>query len=196
MKKPHGKLFVIFNNTDSWLAAFPVLKGLEAMGHSVTVLSTPSAPSHQHIANSGFSTIMVENFTRWNDPKALVEMDFLLWRYEPDCVLVGVADTPGSSEKTALNIARIANIPTVALIQSLPHGWLGVHGEGEGDFPIYQVVNTTCVMDHLSKSLLISHGWPSELVVVIGNLFCDLMGASLNYIDAAREPVADATSNL
>ena len=202
MKKTQGIFLVISNSKNFWPAVFPVLERLLAAGHTVHIAVAKSSPSRQLIADKGFPIIELKDTQLWNDPKALEEMSDLLLQHKPDCVLVGFADTPASSEKTALNIARIANIPIVALIESWPHGWFGswphvwFGAYGEGDLPIYQVVNTTCVMDHLSKFQLISHGWPSELVVVIGNLFCDLMGASLNYIDAAREPVADATSNL
>ena len=194
MKKTQGIFLVISNSTNFWPAAFPVLKRLLAAGHTVHIAVAKSSPLRQLIADKGFPIIELKDTQLWNGPKTLEEMSDLLLQYKPDCVLVGVADTPAGSEKTALNIARMANIPIVVLIESWPHGWLGVYGEG--DFPIYQVVNTTCVMDNLSKFLLISHGWPSELVIVTGNPLKDVLTSSLNHGDAARKPVPDATCKV
>ena len=187
MKNPHGKIFVIFNNTDPWLAAFPVLKGLEAMGHSVTVISTPSAPSLQLIANAGFSTIMLENFARWDDPAAQKAMEKHFGNM-PDCVLVGISDTDAGSEKTAVAAAGTWGIPTVVLIEGWPHMWLAAYDKR--DTKLYQQrVQRVCVMDSLAQAKLLEVGYTQDQIVVTGNPFNDVLMDSLKDRNAARVQV-------
>ena len=188
VKNTHGKIFATCNSTGFWQAAIPVLNRLMAAGHIVHTAAAKSSPSVPFIVSKGFSCHVLKNTSIWNDPAAVNRVQDLLCDLEPDCILVGVADTSAGSEKTAIFAAHDLGIPIVVLVESWPHMWLAAYGER--DTPLYQQrVEKVCVMDSLAQAKLLEVGYKQDQVVVTGNPFNDVLAGELAHKDAYRGEV-------